>query len=94
MKSIVRSELLVHVPELASGVAQEHPACDAVAKRAEVEEKQQDGANDHPSVPVEEEGFEWGEKGELAGRPGDDQERYQRRCERSIRRHCFVSSNA
>ena len=47
-----------------------------------------------PSVPVEEQALEWGEKGQFAGRPGHDEEGHYCRGEGSIRGHCFVSSNA
>src|SRR4029078_7826082 len=62
MKSIVGSQLLVHVTQFSSRITEEHPARDAVVERAEIQEQQQDRAADRPSVSVEQETLEWGEK--------------------------------
>src|SRR5215831_6067232 len=94
MKPVVCSQLLVDVPELASGITEEHPARDAVVQRAEIQEQQQNSAANHPSIPVEQDVLERRKECQLASRPGHDEERRQRRSERRVRSHCFVSSNA
>ena len=53
MKPVVCSQLLVDVPELASGITEEHPARDAVVQRAEIQEQEQNDRAYKPSVAVE-----------------------------------------
>ena len=65
MKSVVSSQLLVNMTQFSSRITEEHPARDTVVERAEIQEQQEDRASDRPSVSMEQEALEWGEKGEL-----------------------------
>src|SRR3954451_15501944 len=94
MESIVGSQLFVHVSQLPSRITKKDPARNAVVERAKIQEQQQNGADDRPAVAVEKDGLERGQEGESARHPGHDQEGRQRRGERSVRSHCFASSNA
>src|SRR5262245_230565 len=94
MKPVVCSQLLVDVPELTSGITEEHPARNAVVQRAEIQEQQQNSTANHPSMPVEQDVPERRKECQPASQPRHDEERRQRRGERRIRSHCFVSSNA
>src|SRR3954470_6121035 len=94
MESIVSSQLFVDVAQLPSRITEEDPARNAVVERAKIQEQQQNGADYRPAVSVEKDGLERRQECEFARDPGHDQKRRQRGSERSVRSHCFASSNA
>ena len=77
MQTVVGPELLVDVPQLAAGISQEHPSCDAVVEGAQVQKEQQDRAGDDPTVAIKQDTFERCQECQFTGHPGHDQERRQ-----------------